>query len=74
MGSSLNCTSLILEDTLNGKPAGMLNLLPAENDAKFQKAKIGLCRRLKYTFEIILVGDGSPFLNGGRQSADTALK
>jgi len=65
---------MILGDALIGKPAGMLNLLPGEKYLDFQKAKIGLRRLLDYSFEIVLVGDGTPIMNGGRKAVETALK
>ena len=64
---------IIVGDALIGKPAGSLRLLPAEKYTDPAKAKEGLRRLQKYTFDTILVGDGASILTGARQAVDTAL-
>jgi glyoxylase-like metal-dependent hydrolase (beta-lactamase superfamily II) len=65
---------IILGDALIGKPAGRLNLLPPEKYVDFQKAKSGLRRLLNFSFDIVLVGDGTSFLKEGRQAVEAVLK
>jgi glyoxylase-like metal-dependent hydrolase (beta-lactamase superfamily II) len=65
---------LIVGDALIGKPAGGLNLLPAERYADIAKAKEGLRRLLKYNFDSILVGDGASIIFGAKQAVEHALQ
>ena len=65
---------VILGDALIGKPAGQLNLLPAEKFADVNKARQGLTRLLNYTFDTVLVGDGASILTGGKEAVRRALE
>lgn len=65
---------LILGDALIGKPAGQLNLLPAEKFADVNKARQGLSRLLNYTFDTVLVGDGASILTEGKEAVRRALE
>lgn len=65
---------LIVGDALIGKPAGAVNMLPAEKYADVTKAKDGLRRLLKYNFESLLVGDGASILSGGKQPVERLLQ
>jgi glyoxylase-like metal-dependent hydrolase (beta-lactamase superfamily II) len=64
---------LIVGDALIGKPAGSLSMLPAEKYADAAKAKEGLRRLLKYSFDAILVGDGTSILNGAKSAVEKAV-
>jgi glyoxylase-like metal-dependent hydrolase (beta-lactamase superfamily II) len=64
---------LIVGDALIGKPSGRLSLLPPEKFPDFGKAKEGLKRVLKYNFDMVLVGDGSPVLTGGKELVRQAI-
>lgn len=64
---------LIVGDALIGKPAGSVNLLPAEKYADAARAKEGLRRLLKYEFESLLVGDGASILTGGKLVVERLL-
>lgn len=64
---------LIVGDALIGKSPGKVSMLPAEKYASLEKAKEGLRRLLKYEFDSLLVGDGSPILNGGKQEVERLL-
>jgi glyoxylase-like metal-dependent hydrolase (beta-lactamase superfamily II) len=61
---------LIVGDALIGKPAGSVNLLPAEKYADAVRAKEGLRRLLKYEFDSLLVGDGTSILTGGKPAVE----
>jgi glyoxylase-like metal-dependent hydrolase (beta-lactamase superfamily II) len=65
---------LILGDSLIGKPAGRLSLLPAEKFADVAKARESLRRLLKYNFETVLVGDGVSVLTGGKEAVRLAIE
>jgi glyoxylase-like metal-dependent hydrolase (beta-lactamase superfamily II) len=65
---------LIVGDALIGKPPGALKMLPAEKYADAGKAREGLRRLLKYQFDAILVGDGTPILTGAKQAVEKALQ
>jgi hypothetical protein len=65
---------VILGDALIGKPAGQLNLLPAEKFADVNKARRGLTRLLNYTFDTVLVGDGASILTEGKEAVRRALE
>ncbi len=65
---------VILGDALIGKPAGRLNLLPADKFADAAKAREGLTRLLKYNFDTVLVGDGTSILTGGKEAVRQALE
>src|SRR3989454_12001381 len=65
---------LIVGDALIGRPAGQLNLLPAEKFADVNKAKASLTRLLKYNFDAILVGDGTSILAGAKEAVRRAIE
>lgn len=65
---------LIVGDALIGKPAGSVNMLPAEKYADVTKAKEGLRRLLKYNFESLLVGDGASILAGAKRPVEQLLQ
>jgi glyoxylase-like metal-dependent hydrolase (beta-lactamase superfamily II) len=58
---------LIVGDALIGQPPGAVRLLPSEKYVDVEKAKEGLCRLLKYTFDSLLVGDGVSILAGAKR-------
>lgn len=64
---------LILGDALIGKPPGSLSLLPREKYADPEKAREGLRRLLKYTFDSVLVGDGASVLTGAKAAVEAAV-
>jgi glyoxylase-like metal-dependent hydrolase (beta-lactamase superfamily II) len=65
---------LIVGDALIGKPAGQLSLLSAEKFPDVAKAKHELKRLLKYNFDMVVVGDGSSVLTGGKQLVQQAIE
>jgi len=65
---------LILGDALIGKPAGQLNLLPADRFADVNKAKASLKRLLKYNFDTVLVGDGTSIHAGAKEAVRRAIE
>lgn len=65
---------LIVGDALIGKPAGGLRMLPPEKYADVAKAREGLGRLLKYTFDTVLVGDGDSIMTGAKQVVEHALQ
>lgn len=64
---------LILGDAMIGKPAGALSMLPAEKYTDREKAKDGLRRLLKYSFDTALVGDGVSIMAGAKAAVEQAL-
>ena len=64
---------LIVGDALIGQPAGELRLLPAEKFADVHKARQSLKRLLGYTYNAVLVGDGTSILSGGTHAVRHAL-
>lgn len=64
---------LIVGDALIGKPAGRVSLLPPDKYADAAKAKEGLRRLLKYTFDSLLVGDGVSILSDGKAAVERLL-
>lgn len=64
---------LILGDAMIGKPAGALSMLPAEKYTDREKAKDGLRRLLKYSFDTVLVGDGVSIMAGAKAAVEQAL-
>jgi hypothetical protein len=64
---------LILGDAMIGKPAGALSMLPAEKYTDREKAKDGLQRLLKYSFDTVLVGDGVSIMAGAKAAVEQAL-
>ena len=64
---------LILGDSLIGKPAGELRLLPTEKFPDVEKAKESLARLLEYDYEAILVGDGTSIVSGGKNAVRRIL-
>jgi hypothetical protein len=61
-------------DALVGAPAGSLRLLPAEKYHDVSKAKDGLKRLLKYSFDSILVGDGTSIMTDAKVAVERALR
>ncbi|GJL53902.1 MAG: hypothetical protein NPIRA02_10340 [Nitrospirales bacterium] len=64
---------LIVGDALIGNPAGALSMLPAEKYADAAKAREGLRRLLKYSFDSLLVGDGVPILTNAKAAVEHVL-
>ena len=64
---------LIVGDALIGHPPGAVRLLPPEKYVDVEKAKEGLCRLLKYSFDSLLVGDGASILTGAKQQVAQLL-
>jgi glyoxylase-like metal-dependent hydrolase (beta-lactamase superfamily II) len=74
--SALLCkraNALLLGDALIGKPDGSLNLLPAEKYADAALAREGIRRLLDFSFDSVLVGDGTSILHGGRAAIESFL-
>jgi len=65
---------LIVGDALIGAPAGSLRMLAAEKYADLAKARQGLRRLLKYTFDSILVGDGANLMTGAKPAVERLLQ
>jgi len=65
---------LIFGDALIGKPAGALSMLPDGKYADREKAREGLKRLLKYSFDSVLVGDGASILTGAKPLVEQALQ
>jgi hypothetical protein len=49
-------------------------MLAADKYADAQRAKEGLRRLLKYSFDAILVGDGVSILSGAKQAVERTLQ
>ncbi|MDH3504029.1 MAG: hypothetical protein OEZ41_00855 [Nitrospirota bacterium] len=64
---------LIVGDGIIGDPAGSLRLLPPEKYVDIAQAREGLRRLLKYTFESLLVGDGTSMLTGAKPALERLL-
>ena len=64
---------LIVGDGIIGDPAGALRLLPPEKYANIAQAREGLRRLLKYTFDSLLVGDGTSILTGAKPALEQLL-
>ena len=64
---------MIVGDALIGKPPGFVNMLPAEKYEDATKAREGLRRLLKYSFDTLLCGDGAAVMTGARQAVERAL-
>lgn len=65
--------TLILGDALLGKPAGSLSLLPAPKIADANAARESLAKLLAKRFDVLMVGDGAPFLSGGHEALSKFL-
>ena len=65
---------LIVGDALIGAPAGSLRMLAMEKYADPAKAKLGLRRLLKYTFDSILVGDGANLMTGAKLTVERVVQ
>jgi glyoxylase-like metal-dependent hydrolase (beta-lactamase superfamily II) len=65
---------LIVGDALVGAPAGSLRMLPAEKYQDASKAKEGLRRLLKYSFDAILVGDGASIMTEAKSAVERVLQ
>jgi len=68
------CGIFILGDALIGKPDGALTLLPSDKIPNMAKAKEGLRRLLNFSFDAVLVGDGTSILQGARGLIEKFLK
>ncbi|GJL57410.1 MAG: hypothetical protein NPIRA03_02670 [Nitrospirales bacterium] len=64
---------LIVGDGLIGDPPGSLRLLPSEKYVNIDQARDGLRRLLKYTFDSLLVGDGTSILTGAKPALEQLL-
>ena len=64
---------LIVGDAVIGHPQGSLRLLPPEKYENPDQARDGLRRLLKYTFESLLVGDGTSILMGAKPVLEQIL-
>ena len=65
---------LIVGDALIGDPAGSVRLLPAEKYADTEQAGLSLKRLLKFSFETLLVGDGTSLLTDAKSAVHTLLE
>lgn len=65
---------LILGDALIGHPSGELHLLPKPKVADPSKAKTGLKRLLDYSFDVLLLGDGTSILKEAKKSLELFIK
>lgn len=65
--------AILLGDALIGRPEGQLNLLPPEKYADPARAREGIRALLQYSFDAVLVGDGSSILKGGRRAVEEFL-
>ena len=64
---------LIVGDGVIGHPPGSLRLLPPERYANIAQAREGLRRLLKYTFDSLLVGDGTSILTEAKPVLERIL-
>jgi hypothetical protein len=65
---------VIVGDALIGKPPGSLSMLAPEKYTDRGKAQEGLRRLLKYTFDTILVGDGTSILTKAKPAVARVLE
>ncbi|WNM63214.1 hypothetical protein [Candidatus Nitrospira neomarina] len=65
---------LIVGDGVIGDPPGSLRLLPPEKYVDIVQARDSLRRLLKYTFDSLLVGDGTSLLTGAKPALEQLLK
>jgi hypothetical protein len=64
---------VIVGDGIIGDPPGSLRLLPPEKYADIVQARDGLRRLLKYTFDSLLVADGTSMLTGAKPALEQLL-
>jgi glyoxylase-like metal-dependent hydrolase (beta-lactamase superfamily II) len=64
---------LIVGDGIIGDPPGSLRLLPSEKYIDIVQARDSLRRLLKYTFDSLLVGDGTSLLTGAKPALEQLL-
>jgi len=64
---------LIVGDGIMGDPPGSLRLLPSEKYIDIVQARDSLRRLLKYTFDSLLVGDGTSLLTGAKPALEQLL-
>jgi len=64
----------IVGDALIGEPAGSVRLLPADKYADKAQAGLSLKRLLKFSFETLLVGDGTSLLTDAKSAVHTLLE
>lgn len=65
---------MILGDALIGHPSGELHLLPPPKISNPEKAKMGLKRLFDYSFDVLLLGDGTSILKEAKKSVEKFLK
>lgn len=65
---------LIVGDALIGAPAGSIRMLAEDKYTDPVKAKAGLRRLLKYTFDSLLVGDGTNLMTGAKQAVELVVR
>ena len=65
---------MILGDALIGKVPGKLNMLPPDKYRDPKLAKKGLSRLMGFEFESLLVGDGEPILENGKEAVKIFLE
>ncbi len=65
---------MIVGDALIGKVPGTVTMLPPEKYADAGKAKLGLQRLTKYSFETLLVGDGMNIMTGAKSLVEEYLR
>jgi glyoxylase-like metal-dependent hydrolase (beta-lactamase superfamily II) len=65
---------LIVGDSLIGRVAGKVNLLPPEKYADINKAKAGLAVLKTLDFDTLLVGDGHSILQGAKEEVNRFLE
>ena len=64
---------LIVGDGIIGDPPGSLRLLPSEKYIDIVQARDSLRRLLKYTFDSLLVGDGTSLITGAKPALEQLL-
>ena len=65
--------TIIVGDAIIGHQPGALRLLPPEKYVNIDQARQGLRRLLKYTFESLIVGDGTSILTGAKPVLEKTL-
>lgn len=66
--------AFLLGDALIGKPEGELNLLPHDKFRDVGKAVSGLEALLPYSYEMVLVGDGTSLFKNGKEAVRSFFK
>lgn len=65
--------AMFVGDAVIGKPEGGLSMLPDEKFENPREAKLELNRLLERPFDMLLLGDGQPILEGGYEVLKTFL-